>query len=456
MIEQIGRYRVSGLLGTGAFASVWRAQDDMLGGEVAIKVLADNWSRHLDVRERFLTEARLLRQADSDRILRVFDIGELPDGRPYFVTALAELGSLEDRLAAGPLSVQEASAILVDVAEAVTVLHDMGVVHRDLKPSNVLFRAREGVVLADLGLAKALTRSSGLTQVAGSPGYMAPEQARPGAIVDERTDVYGLGALAYKLFTGVSVGEPGGTPLPKSVSRVVSRALRSDPGKRWPDARTFSAELRLRRRSRLHLIPLAAVLVVLVAVLTFPFPRWDATERLASTPVPTVVPTPPAASGSVSASNGVPEPPLSMPTTAIDPATCRAVDLKISMNEAGQFDGLSADAERWGLGIFFEAKKRQCTIEGYLGDFRFVLADGRTLERAMGDGVGMPKPVPLDATAVAQLDVSWPRGKGKAENPVKVEFVLPGTPDVVTLPWKAGPVGADGQIEVGPITTASQ
>ncbi|ALG08009.1 serine/threonine-protein kinase [Kibdelosporangium phytohabitans] len=454
MIEQIGRYRVSGLLGTGAFASVWRAADDMLGGEVAIKVLADNWSRHLDVRERFLTEARLLRQADSDRILRVFDIGELPDGRPYFVTALAELGSLEDRLAAGPLATQEASAILADVAEAVTVLHDMGVIHRDLKPSNVLFRSAHGVVLADLGLAKALTQSSGLTQVAGSPGYMAPEQARPGAIVDERTDVYGLGALAHRLFTGVSVGESGGTPMPKPIARVVTRALRADPDKRWPDVRTFIEEFGAHRRSPLHLAPLAVVLVVLVAVLTLPLPRRTVAEQSSgatSTSTPNAPATLPPMDSSASASEPAP------PSTPIpvDPDTCRAADLKVSMNDADQFDGLSAEAERWGLGIFFESPKRECTIEGYLTDFRFVLADGRTLERQMGDGVGAPRPVELGGTAVAQLDVSWPRGRGKAETPVRVEFLLPDTPDLVTLPWKGGPVGTDGQVEVGPINPAS-
>jgi len=159
-IELIGRYSVKRLLGSGAFASVWLAHDDLLDVPVAVKVLADNWSVHTDVRARFLTEAKLLRQADSDRVLRVLDIGELPDGRPYFVTSYADGGSLADRLDDAELPLNEALDVLIQVCESVCVLHEMGVVHRDLKPSNVLFKTdnagRRRLLLADLGIAKAL------------------------------------------------------------------------------------------------------------------------------------------------------------------------------------------------------------------------------------------------------------------------------------------------------------
>ncbi|MFJ3943263.1 protein kinase [Streptomyces griseoaurantiacus] len=84
-LERIGRYRLERRLGSGAFAVVWLAHDDVLEAPVAIKVLAENWAGRLDVRERFLEEARLLRRAGSSRIVQVYDIGELPDGRPYFV-----------------------------------------------------------------------------------------------------------------------------------------------------------------------------------------------------------------------------------------------------------------------------------------------------------------------------------------------------------------------------------
>lgn len=104
-LERIGRYRVERRLGTGAFGTVWLAHDDTLDAPVAVKVLADNWSHRLDVRERFLSEARLLRRAASRRVVQVHDIGELPDGRPYFVMEYADGGTLADLLQDGPLPV---------------------------------------------------------------------------------------------------------------------------------------------------------------------------------------------------------------------------------------------------------------------------------------------------------------------------------------------------------------
>lgn len=100
-VERIGRYRLERRLGAGAFGTVWLAHDDELQAPVAVKVLADNWSHRLDVRERFLAEARMLRRAGSDRVVQVHDIGELPDGRPYFVMEYADGGTLADLLAAG-------------------------------------------------------------------------------------------------------------------------------------------------------------------------------------------------------------------------------------------------------------------------------------------------------------------------------------------------------------------
>ncbi|MER7973111.1 protein kinase, partial [Streptomyces sp. NPDC096080] len=102
-LERIGRYRLGRRLGSGAFGTVWLAHDDDLDAPVAVKVLADNWSHRLDVRERFLTEARMLRKAGSDRVVQVYDIGELPDGRPYFVMEYADGGTLAELAEAGPL-----------------------------------------------------------------------------------------------------------------------------------------------------------------------------------------------------------------------------------------------------------------------------------------------------------------------------------------------------------------
>jgi len=287
--ELFGRYRAVRLLGAGAFASVWLARDDRLDGPVAVKVLADNWAARGDVRERFVDEARMLRRADSDRVVRVHDIGELADGRPYFVMTHADRGTLADRLADRPMAPAAALWIAGETARAVAVLHARGIIHRDVKPSNVLFRSTEPagqetsggpseeVLISDLGLAKAAAVASGITMASGTPGYMAPEQAT-GIGLTKACDVYALGALTHRLLVGrlptpaelapaalptrAELASPaaadgstatraaGAWPgldavggLPPAVQAVVRRALSRDPVDRQSDARTFAREL---------------------------------------------------------------------------------------------------------------------------------------------------------------------------------------------------------------------
>jgi serine/threonine protein kinase len=228
----IGRYRVVRRLGSGAFATVWLAEDDVLESSVAVKVLADNWAHHPDIRARFDQEARIMRRADSARLVRVLDIGELPDGRPYLVMPYAAGGTLADRLATGPLPVPDALRIAASIARAVAILHGVGVLHRDLKPSNILFESAtdpDRVLVADLGLAKAIAHASGFTVVAGTPGYMSPEQSVPGGGIDVRADVYGIGALAYHMLTGrvPTAQRPSKLrpDVPESVDDIVLRAI---------------------------------------------------------------------------------------------------------------------------------------------------------------------------------------------------------------------------------------
>ncbi|XVU25339.1 serine/threonine-protein kinase [Actinoplanes sp. CA-054009] len=248
----IGRYRIVERLGSGAFATVWLAEDDVLESRVAIKILAENWSHHPDVRARFEQEAQVLRRADSERLVRVHDFGELPDGRPYQVMTYAAGGTLADRLERGPMPVRTALRIAGDIADAVSVLHESGVLHRDLKPSNVLFdtvRGSERVLVADLGLAKEIAHASGFTVVAGTPGYMAPEQQLPGGGLDVRADVHAIGAMTYQMLTG-SPPQPGRvapsklrTGVSRDVDRVVMRALDGDRDRRWPSTAAFARAL---------------------------------------------------------------------------------------------------------------------------------------------------------------------------------------------------------------------
>lgn len=262
--ELFGRYRVVKRIGSGAFASVWLAHDDVLDGSVAVKVLADNWAGRVDVRERFVDEARMLRRADSDRVVRVHDIGDLPDGRPYFVMTYADSGTLADRLTGVPMGPGEALWFAAETARGVAVLHGRGIIHRDVKPSNVLLRSgHDGpeVLVSDLGLAKAALAASGMTLAAGTPGYMPPEQAE-GFGLTFASDVYALAALTYRLLTGETprrgesprsiLGRAGDPVRPVALMRsdvpvgldaVLARGLARDPGDRYPDARAFERAL---------------------------------------------------------------------------------------------------------------------------------------------------------------------------------------------------------------------
>jgi hypothetical protein len=292
-LDRIGRYRLDRRLGAGGFGVVWLAHDEVLEAVVALKVLSDNWADHLDVRERFLSEARLLRKADSNRVVQVYDIGELPDGRPYFVMEYADGGTLADRIEAGPLPIAEALRLTALAARGAAALHEAGIVHRDIKPSNILLRTSSGgadrVLLADLGLAKSLAQASGLTMAAGSAGYTPPEQAQPGSGIDARADVYSLGALGYHLVTGSVPGPPGKvvrperlrTDLAPDVQRALLRAMEPDRERRWPTALSLAVELeRLaeqvsmgavrvpRRRRRTVLVAVAAAVVIGAAGVT--------------------------------------------------------------------------------------------------------------------------------------------------------------------------------------------
>ncbi|WP_328383860.1 serine/threonine protein kinase [Micromonospora zamorensis] len=264
--QRIGPYSIERLLGVGSFATVWLGYDPVLDGYVAIKVLAENWSHDLRVRERFRDEARLLRRLEHERLVRVHAVGELPDGRPYAVLAWANGGSLRDRLALAEISVPAALRLLGEICAGVSVLHRHGVVHRDLTPGNILFHSTpapsgaeptggasgaERVLIADLGLAKALAAASGLTARAGTPGYMAPEQDDPGAVIDTRADVYGLGRLGIRLLAAAPGPDPprsAGTlrlrdGVPARVTAVLVRATAHRPADRYPDAAALHAAL---------------------------------------------------------------------------------------------------------------------------------------------------------------------------------------------------------------------
>ena len=257
--QRLGRYAVRRRIGSGGFATVWLAYDEHLDSPVAVKVLADNWTDDAQVRRRFLEEGRYLRRVESPHVVSVYDAGELDDGRPYLVMSYADQGTLADRLEIDGLSAAQSLEIVRQVGSGLAALHARDILHRDVKPANVLFRTVEGEVramLGDLGLGKALDVSSRLTMVAGSPSYVAPEQAQAEA-PDARADQYSLGAVAYLLLAGRPAFShaslraaadpqppaPLGGDLPAAVDGVVRRALAVEREERWPDVETFVAEL---------------------------------------------------------------------------------------------------------------------------------------------------------------------------------------------------------------------
>jgi serine/threonine protein kinase len=272
--DRLGRLSKVERLGVGGFASVWLYRDDELQSDVAVKALADNWAQRLDIRDRFLQEARILRRADSDFVVRVYDVGEA-DGTPYFVMSYADQGTVANLLEREhALSLDRTVTLVSQAGAGLSVLHAQGSIHRDIKPANLLLRS-DGpgvrVMVADLGVAKAILNASGLTHVVGTPAYMAPEQATGGG-VDERADVYALAAVSYHLLTGqVAHGgtipelarlEPPTAPsqladLPATVDAVVLRGLARDRDERWPDVQSFVDALQATApaRSRTLLVP---------------------------------------------------------------------------------------------------------------------------------------------------------------------------------------------------------
>lgn len=256
MPSRLGRYAVRRRIGSGAFATVWLAYDEQLDSPVAIKVLAENWTEDQQVRQRFLEEGRFLRKVESPYVVSVYDAGELEDGRPYLVMSYADQGTLADRLEVEGLTQAQALEVVRQVGAGLQALHERGVLHRDVKPANVLFRTvddRVRAMVADLGLGKALDVSSRLTMIAGTPSFVAPEQAQ-GEPLDPRADLYSLAALSFLLLGGrapfshaslSAAAAPGPPPplaaptLPAEVEAVVHRGLAPERGDRWPDVASY-------------------------------------------------------------------------------------------------------------------------------------------------------------------------------------------------------------------------
>jgi serine/threonine protein kinase len=200
---RLGQYEIVERLGSGGMAVVYRAVQQPLGREVALKALSPELFEDEGFVKRFEAEAKTLAKLDHPNILTIYDF-ELTEGVAYLTMPLIRGGTLRDILRRGPLDTLSAWRYLREIGDGLQHAHDAGIVHRDLKPTNVLIHADGRALLADFGLARGAGQPTHLTTIGlaiGTPGYMAPEQVM-GHDVDRRADIYAMGALTFEMLTG--------------------------------------------------------------------------------------------------------------------------------------------------------------------------------------------------------------------------------------------------------------
>jgi serine/threonine-protein kinase len=204
-LSKLGDYRLLKKLGQGGMGTVYKAHQESLDRDVAVKVLFKHLAANTSFVDRFQREARIMAKLDHTNILRCFGVGE-EHGYHYFAMEFIDGGSLQDWLdKLKQLSVGDAVHIALACARGLQHAHELNMIHRDIKPDNILITHKGGVKVADMGLAKAHGENLSLTRTgtaAGTPLYMSPEQARDAKHVDQRTDIYALGAMLYACIAG--------------------------------------------------------------------------------------------------------------------------------------------------------------------------------------------------------------------------------------------------------------
>jgi Tol biopolymer transport system component len=273
---RLGPYELVAPLGAGGMGEVYRARDTRLERTVAIKVLSSHLSASPEVRQRFEREAKTISQLSHPHICALHDVGREGE-TDYLVMEYLEGDTLADRLAKGPLPLEQTLRFGVQIADALDKAHRQGIVHRDLKPGNVML-TKSGVKLLDFGLAKVIAPASqqssltalptqhALTQegtILGTFQYMAPEQLE-GKEADARTDIFAFGCVLYEMATGkrafsgatqaslisailrddpqpISQVQPTSPP---ALDHVIKKSLAKDPEDRWQNAADLGGELK--------------------------------------------------------------------------------------------------------------------------------------------------------------------------------------------------------------------
>ena len=266
---RLGTYEVTAQIGAGGMGEVYLARDTQLGRDVAIKVLPANFVNDPDRLSRFQREARLLAALNHPNIATIYGL-EQSSGTACLVMELVPGETLADRVKTGPVPVEEALKIAVQIAEALEAAHEKNIIHRDLKPANVKVTPEGKVKVLDFGLAKAFESDAANEDISNSPtlsraatmqgvilgtaAYMSPEQAK-GKNVTKATDIWAFGCVLYEMLTGhkafegediteilaaVVRAEPDWTRLPESTPQsirlLLRRCLRKDRRQRFQDA----------------------------------------------------------------------------------------------------------------------------------------------------------------------------------------------------------------------------
>ncbi|HUQ03784.1 MAG TPA: serine/threonine-protein kinase [Kofleriaceae bacterium] len=377
----VAGYVVDAKIGQGGMGKVYGAHHPRIGKRVAIKVLERSYCNDASAVARFEQEARLVNEIRHPNIVDVFQFGELPDKRSYFIMEWLTGESLSARIDAAPLKIGDTITILDGICDALEAAHEHKVVHRDLKSDNVYLASSRGklsVKLLDFGIAKLAGRndltSIGKTAsgiVVGTPAYMSPEQAR-GQAVGPRTDVYQLGVLAYKMLTRQlpftaenpfdliveQLKTPPPSPkklaprTPDVLARLVVRMMAKTPDERpsVAEVRAVFAEMREtaskrkppRRRSGTNGVLLGVALFLAAAVALAVLVVMNRNQGKAGAPAASAATAalPPAAGSSVAAPTALPPAPAPAPAPPPAPAPSpetpseQAVDVEIQMDPA--------------------------------------------------------------------------------------------------------------------------
>jgi serine/threonine protein kinase len=259
------RYELEELVGTGGMSSVYRAHDRLLDRKVALKILHQQYGDDPEYVERFRREARSVASLSHPNVVTVIDRGE-HDGRQFIVFEYVDGENLKRLIQReGPLPVDQAIGLALQIARGLSFAHQQGLVHRDVKPQNVLLNGNGQAKVTDFGIARSLDVQHGMTQtgtVLGTSDYIAPEQAQ-GQPVDEQTDIYSLGVVLYEMLTNdvpfegenfvavamqhISEPVPHVRALrpdaPLRLDAVVQRAMAKESADRFPSMAAFCQEL---------------------------------------------------------------------------------------------------------------------------------------------------------------------------------------------------------------------